>query len=107
MTPTIEDRIRRHNIDNAERKQKNDEHIRNAVNHLKQSKEMAQWKSEMKFNMYLLALQIVLRLETIIIENEPTTDEWNEDFCKAVELLPEARRFADDCMMNCMEVREC
>ena len=70
-------------------------------------REFAAWKERMRFDLALTADDIVRRLENIRDEKRPRTyGEWDEDFCRAVELLPEARRFADDCMMNCMEVKK-
>ena len=57
----------------------------------------------MRFDLALAADMIVERLEDIRDEKRPRTyGDWDEDFCNAVVLLPEARQFAEDCMMNCM-----
>jgi DNA primase len=74
----------------------------------KQRAEFQEWKDRMQFNLALTAEDIVRRLENVRDEKRPRTyGEWDEEFCTAVELLPDARRFADDCMMYCMEVRKC
>lgn len=84
------------------------ERAKNALKMRKNAVEHEAWVKRMLFNLALTAEDIVRRLEDVRDEKRPRTyGEWDEDFCKAVELLPEARQFADDCMMNCMEVRQC
>ena len=81
---------------------------KNALKMRKRAIEHKEWVARFQFDLALTADDIVRRLEEIRDEKRPRTyGEWDEGFCKAVELLPQARRFADDCMMNCMEVREC
>ena len=50
------------------------------------------------FKRWETADNIVKRLEEIRDANEPKSpdDEWNDEFCKAISLLPEARRFAEE-----------
>ena len=79
----------------------------NAIQMRKKAIEFQAWKERMQFNLALTADEIVKRLEEIRDEKRPRTyGEWDADFCRAVELLPEARRFADDCMMDCMKEKE-
>ena len=51
------------------------------------------------FRQWVVADSIVKRLEEIREENEPKSldNNWNDDFCNAISLLPEARRFAEEC----------
>lgn len=50
------------------------------------------------FRLWEIADRIVERLEEMRDANEPKPDEaWNAEFCHAVELLPEARQFAEEC----------
>ena len=78
-----------------------------ALQRRKNAIEFQQWKQRMQFDLALLADDIVRRLEDVRDDKRPRTyGDWDKDFCEAVKLLPEARRFADDCMMNCMEVKE-
>lgn len=51
------------------------------------------------FRQWEVADSIVKRLEEIRDANKPKTpdDIWNDDFCNAISLLPEARRFAEEC----------
>ena len=74
----------------------------------KRAIEDREWKEKMQFDLALAADQIVQRLEEERDKNVPhTADEpWNDDFAGAIRVLPEARRFADDCMMNCTERKE-
>lgn len=78
-----------------------------ALQRRKNAIEFQQWKERMQFDLTLLADDIVRRLEDVRDDKRPRTyGDWDKDFCEAVKLLPEARRFADDCMMNCTEVKE-
>lgn len=63
------------------------------------------WKDKMQFNLALTAGDIVRRLEEERDSKRPRTygEEWDQDFCSAVLMLPEARAFADECMMNCIK----
>ena len=72
--------------------------------HRKNEQEFRAWKDRFGFDMALLADDIVRILENIRDEKRPRTyGEWDPDFCTAVEMLPEARQFAEDCMMECMK----
>lgn len=64
-----------------------------------------EWKDYARFRLALDADEIVGKLEEQREQHMPKTpyEAWDEKFCEAVEALPEARRFADDCMMNCMK----
>ena len=82
---------------------------RRAKNALKMRKnriELDEWLKRMKFNLALTADDIVRRLETIRDQRRPRTygEEWDESFCTAVTLLPEARQVAEDMISDCMEV---
>ena len=106
MRPSLADRIAKHNADNAEREHKENERVRRTVEHRRIQEEFRKWQEEMGFNLHLTALQILLRLEEIRDKNMPgPDDEWNDEFCRAVELIPEARRFYEDTMMECTEVK--
>lgn len=64
------------------------------------------WVKRMSFNISLTVSDIVRRLEDIRDEKRPRTyGEWDEDFCKAIELLPEARALEEECIINCTEVQ--
>ena len=78
-----------------------------ALKRRKNAIEFQEWKDRMQFNLALLADDFVRLLEDIRDEKRPRTyGEWDPGFCAAVVLLPEARRFADDCMMDCMKERK-
>ena len=74
------------------------------------SGEMERFRNEtpIRFDLTLTADEIVRRLEKQREEHMPKTPDepWSEAFCEAVTVLPEARAFADDCWMECMEVRK-
>ena len=83
---------------------------RRAENSLQRQKNAIEEKrriERMRFNLALAADKIVQRMEEIRDDNTPKTAEepWSEDFTRAVECLPEARRFAEECMMNCTDDR--
>lgn len=64
-----------------------------------------EWKERKQFDLALVADRIVEILEEQRDRNVPKTpgEEWNEKFCEAVRLLPEAREFAEECMADCMK----
>ncbi len=71
----------------------------------KRAIEFQQWKDHTQFDLALTAGDIVKKLENARDAHSPKTygEEWDPVFCTAVETLPEARQFADDCMMNCIK----
>jgi len=79
----------------------------NAVKTREREREYAEWKERMRFDLALAADMIVERLEEVRDKRRPRTyGEWDPVFCKAVVTLPEARRFAEDCMMDCMKEKK-
>lgn len=67
-------------------------------------REFREWKERMQFDLALTAEDIVRRLDELRDAHRPKTyGAWDPEFVRAVGLLPEARRFAEDCMMNCMK----
>ena len=78
----------------------------NALLRRKRAIEFERWKKNMRFNLALTAEDIVRQLEKIRDEKRPRTyGEWDPEFCRAVELLPDARMFAEECMMYCTEAK--
>lgn len=79
-----------------------------ALQKRKREREFQAWKDRMQFDLALAADQIVEKLEEQRDQNAPKTagEPWNKQFCRAVRLLPAARRFAEDLMFNCIEVRK-
>ena len=77
----------------------------NALLRRKRAIEFQSWKDRMRFDLAMTADRIVQRLEDVRDTRRPRTygEEWDKDFCTAVVTLPEARAFADECMMNCMK----
>jgi len=70
--------------------------------------EFRQWKERFEFDLALTAEDIVKKLEEQRDANRPRRygEEWNDKFCEAVLLLPEARQFAEDCMMYCVKDKD-
>lgn len=107
VRPSMAERIARHNQNNALREHEENERVRHAVEHRRTHEELMKWKEQMRFDLYLNAIEILKRLEQIRDDNMPgPDDDWNEEFCMAIELIPEARRFYEDMAMECTEVKE-
>lgn len=108
VRPSLSDRIARHNQDNVRREHEENERIHRAVEHRRTQEEFRKWKEDMGFNMYLTATQILMVLTCQRDMNAPKhpDDEWSEEFRTAVELIPEALRFAEDMAMECTEVKK-
>lgn len=107
MRPDIRDRIARHAENNHERDMQEHERVLRAVEHRRTQEEFRKWKEKMGFDLYLTSIDILKRLEQIRDDNMPGPDaEWNEEFCMAIELIPEARRFYEDMAIECTEVKD-
>lgn len=107
MRPDIKDRIARHAENNRERQLQEHERVQRAVEHMRVQEEFRKWKEKMGFDLYLTSIDILKRLEQIRDDNMPgPDDEWNEEFCRAIELIPEARQFYEDMAMECTEVKD-
>lgn len=72
------------------------------IAHLELEEEMRRWQDRMAFDTYLLADRILERLIRMRDENMPKSvdEEWNDEFCEAVRLIPEAKMFLDDAWMD-------
>jgi len=78
-----------------------------ALQRRRERHELLEWKKQMQFKLALLADRMVEKLEEERDEYRPRTyGAWDERFVTAVKLLPEARRFAEECEINCTEVKE-
>ena len=107
MRPDIRDRIARHAENNHERDMQEHERVLRAVEHRRTQEEFMKWKEKMGFDLYLTSIDILKRLEQIRDDNMPRPDDdWNDEFCMAIELIPEARRFYEDMAIECTEVKE-
>lgn len=108
MKPSIKDRIARHDAMNAECEQNETVRMNRVIEHMRFQKEHKQRVQRMQFDMALLADRIVNKLEQMRDESRPKSygEEWNDEFCAAVKLLPAARAFAEECEINCTEVKE-
>lgn len=60
--------------------------------------ETRRWKDRTEFDIYLLAGVILDRLTAQRDENAPKgpDDPWNEKFCEAIWLIPEAKMFLEE-----------
>lgn len=108
VRPSMAERIARHNHDNALREHDENERVMRAIEHRRTQEEFMKWKAEIGFNLHLTAGQILFMLEDIRDDNLPKNmdDQGNRDFLWAVDLIPEARQFAEDTAMDCTEVKE-
>lgn len=107
MRPDIRDRIARHAENNHERDMQEHERVLRAVEHRRTQEEFRKWKKKMGFDLYLTSIDILKRLEQIRDDNIPgPDDDWNDEFCMAIELIPEARRFYEDMAIECTEVKD-
>lgn len=75
-----------------------------ALQRRKRTREFEAWKERMTFDLMLISDRIVERLEEVRDKDRPRTyGAWNERFCTAVRLLPEAKAFADECETQCVK----
>ena len=67
-----------------------------------------EWKERTQFGLFLMADEILRRLEDQRDRNVPAkADEpWNREFAQAVRLIPTARRFAEECYARCMKEKD-
>ena len=67
-----------------------------------------EWKERTQFGLFLMADEILRRLENQRDRNVPTkADEpWNREFTDAVRLIPTARMFAEKCYAMCMKEKD-
>lgn len=78
-----------------------------ALQRRKRAIEFQEWKDRMQFNLALTAMDIVDKMEEERDSKRPRTyGDWDLDFCEAVIALPEARQFAEDCMMDCIKEKK-
>ena len=73
----------------------------------KEEREYREWLHRTQFDLFLIADKIVSMLEEQRDRYVPKTPDetWHPLFCQAIELLPWARQFAQDCYFDCIEVK--
>lgn len=73
----------------------------------KEEREYREWLHRTQFDLFLIADKIVSMLEEQRERYVPKTPDetWHPLFCQAIELLPLARQFAQDCYFDCIEVK--
>lgn len=71
----------------------------------KEARELAEWKEQMQFRLYLLSDRILEMLENQRDDNVPTRPDetWNKQFCNAIRAIPAAEVFTEKCLMKCMK----
>ena len=86
------------NIDPAEAKR-----AEMALKMRKEEYELEAWKERMRFDLFLAADRILEMLEKQRDVNIPRSPDetWNPRFCEAIRVIPAARRFAENCLMDC------
>lgn len=99
MKPNINERINRANAATEERKSQEHQRIHAMIEARREVEDFAAWKTWMRFEMDLMAFSLLRKLEEQRDTYAPThpDDDWSEEFCEAVRMLPEVRRFAEDC----------
>ena len=66
--------------------------------------EFQQWKEDMEWNLYLIALHILMTMEQMRDDNTPKNPDepWNDAFCAAIRWIPDARRFLEEMTITCI-----
>lgn len=66
--------------------------------------DLARWKDAMEWDLYLVALHILMTLEQQRDDNAPKDPDepWNDAFCTAVRWIPEARMFLEEMSIACI-----
>ena len=78
-----------------------------ALQRRKNAIEFREWIERMQFNMYLVSMGIVQRLEETRDEHRPRTyGNWDDEFYMAVRTLPEAKAYEEECLMDCTKKKE-
>lgn len=74
-----------------------------AIKMRKEAYELEAWKERMRFDLFLTADRILEMLEEQRDLNIPkyADDNWNAKFCEAIRVIPAARRFAENCLIDC------
>lgn len=84
------------------------ENLRRMSERISRMKEEEAWRKQEEragFDLYLMADELLVRLERQRDENTPSDDEaeWNEKFCEAIRLIPEVRMLLEETMINMTE----
>lgn len=104
MKPDIQERIAKAEAARKAQETAEQERIRRAIFIRELTDENRKFKDDMRYNLFLMADLYVSKLEEArdILEPKPG-EEWSDEFCAVIELLPKARRFAMDCWFDCMK----
>ena len=81
-----------------EQEQRRHEAISRQIEMREHQEEMRRWKERMTFDLYLMAGMILDSLIDQRDRNAPKTadEEWNDSFCEAIRLIPEAKMFLEE-----------
>lgn len=84
------------------------EEIRRQIAYREWMEETRRWKERVEYDIYLISGMILDRLTRQRDENIPAGPdaEWNEKFCEAVRLIPEAKRFVEEMSMRVIQKEE-
>lgn len=75
-----------------------------ALQRRKKARELREFREKMQFGLMLWSERLVDRLEEARDRHRPRTyGEWDTEFYMAVGTLPEARRFEEECAMDCVK----
>lgn len=101
-------RLQRADAVREEQERQSQSMVARKIAHMELEEEMRRWQDRMAFDTYLLADRILERLIRMRDENRPKSadEEWNEEFCEAVRLIPEAKRFLDEAWMDTIKKQE-
>ena len=82
--------------------------IRRQIAYREWMEETRRWKERVEFDIYLISGMILDKLIRQRDENQPaeTDGEWNDQFCEAVRLIPEAKRFMEEMSMRVIQKEE-
>lgn len=83
------------------------ETVRRRITHREITEETDRIGRRLAYDLYLLTMRIIARLEEIRDRNAPKKpdDEWNSEFRAAVEAIPEAKMFLEEMSINMIEDR--
>ena len=91
-------RVERANRESDEQERRRDETVAKAIRRREAEEEFRRWKERMEFDLFLTAGELLTRLERMRADNMPSgpDEPWNEAFCTAVELIPQAKMFLEE-----------
>lgn len=100
----LRDRINRSVQNRSESTQKTDSAISRKIERMREDEEFRKSCDRTAFEFYLMAGDFLRELEEQAERNRPKgpDDEWNEEFCQALHLLPIARDMVERASIGCI-----